>query len=187
MILGSSVYATGNSSAGNLTSLLLPTNFSLASVKNTVVTPTQVILIAVAGPMQVNLTILNPIEVYFDSPNSFNSHLRTHLSQEIGSSNRSHSHTFLSLQYPKTVRLIRYKCTLVLTEVRKLYSDLHTVHLRLLQSGCLDMTTNLLLINIGGIYQFRKSSSTSLHPRTQSRSSLARFSTRRNGVHSTLP
>jgi hypothetical protein len=41
-----------------------------------VVTPTQVILIAVAGPMQVNLTILNPIEVYFNSLNSFNSHLR---------------------------------------------------------------------------------------------------------------
>jgi len=185
MILGSSVYPTGNSSAGNLTSLLM-TNFSLASVKNTVVTPTQVILIAVAGPMQVNLTILNPIEVDFDSPNSFNSHLRTHLSQEIGSSNQSHSHTFLSLQYPKTVRLIRYKCTLVLTEVRKLCSDLHTVHLRLLQSGCRDMTTNLLLISTGGIYQLQKSSTTSLQPRTQSRSNLARFLTRRNGVHSTL-
>jgi hypothetical protein len=185
MILGSSVYPTGNSSAGNLTSLL-STNFSLASVENTVVTPTQIILTAVAGPMQVNLTILNPIEVDFDSPNPFNSHLRTHLSQEIGSSNQSHSHTFLSPQYPKTVRLIRYKCTLVLTEVRKLCSDLHTVHLRLLQSGCQDMTTNLqvLLISTGGIYQFRKSSSTS--SRTQSRSSSARFSTRRNGVHSTL-
>ena len=78
MILGSSVYPTGGSSAGDLTSLLLPTNFSLASVKNTVVTPTQVILIAEAGPMQVNLTILNPIEVYLDSHNSSNSHLRTH-------------------------------------------------------------------------------------------------------------
>ena len=186
MILGSSVYPTGNSSAGNLTSLLLPTNFSLASVKNTVVTPTQVILIAVAGPMQVNLTILNPIEVYFDSPNSSNSYLRTHLSQEIGSSNRSHSHTFLSLQYPKTVRLIRYKCTLVLTEVRTLYSDLHTVHLRLLQSGCQEMTTTFPLVCSGGIHQFGKSSSTSLHSQTQSRSSLARFSARRNGVHCTL-
>src|SRR6266851_5758109 len=115
MILGSSVYPTGNSSAG---SLLLPTKIFLASVKNTVVTPTQVILIAVAGPMQVNLTILNPIEVYFDSLDSFNSHLRTHLSQEIGSSNRFHSHTFLSLQYPKTVRLMPCRCTLVSTEVR---------------------------------------------------------------------
>jgi hypothetical protein len=135
MILGSSVYPTGNSSAGNLTSLL-PTNFALASVKNTVVTPTQIILTAVAGPMQVNLTILNPIEVDFDSPNSFNSRLRTYLSQEIGSSNRSHSHTFLSLQYPKTVRLMTCRCTLVSMEVRKLFSGLHTVYLRLLQSGC---------------------------------------------------
>jgi hypothetical protein len=186
MILGSSVYPTGNSSAANLTSLLLPTKFYLASVKNTVVTPTQVILIAVAGPMQVNLTILNPIEVYFDSLNSFNSHLRTHLSQEIGSSNRFHFHTFLSLQYPKTIRLMTCRCTLVSTEVRKLFSDLHTVYLRLLQSGCQDMTTMFLLVCSGGICSRRKSSSTPWHPRTQSRSSLTRFSTRRNGVHSTL-
>ena len=186
MILGSSVYPSSNASAAtNLTSLL-PTNFSLANITNTVVTPTQITLNAVAGPMQVNLTILNPIEVYFDSLHSSNSHLRTHSSQEIGSSNRSHSHTFLSLQYPKTVRLITYKCTLVLAEVRKLCSDLHTVHLRLLQSGCQDMTTTFLPVFTRSICHFRKSSSTSLHSQTQSRSSLARFSTRRNGVHSTL-
>ncbi len=66
----------------------------------------------------------------------------------------------------------------------KLFSDLHTVYLRLLQSGCQDMTTNFLLVCTGGIGQCRNSSPTSSH--CQSRSSLARFSTRRNGVHSTL-
>jgi len=73
-----------------------------------------------------------------------------------------------------------------LTEVRKLCSDLHTVHLRLLQSGCQEMTTTFLLVFTRGICQFRKSSTTSLHSQTQSRSSLGRISTRRNGVHSTL-
>jgi len=184
MILGSSVYPTGNSSAGNLTSLL-PTNFSLANITNTVVTPTHIILTAAAGPMQVNLTILNPIEVYFDSLNSFNFHSRTAVSQEIGSSNRSHSHTFLSLQYFKTVYLITYKCTLVLTEVRKLCSGLHTVLLLSIQSGWQDMKTGPSICS-GGIYQIWKPSSISLHSRTQSRSSLTSFSARRHGVHSTL-
>jgi hypothetical protein len=36
-----------------------------ANITNTVATPTQVILITQAGPLQVNLTFINPVEVCF--------------------------------------------------------------------------------------------------------------------------
>jgi hypothetical protein len=39
---------------------------------NVVFTPTQTVVIAQAGPMQVNLTFLNPIEVCFHSSGTFN-------------------------------------------------------------------------------------------------------------------
>ena len=38
---------------------------STVNLTNIVVTPTQIVLTAQAGPMQVNLTFLNPIEVRF--------------------------------------------------------------------------------------------------------------------------
>ena len=45
-------------------------NVSDANITNRVTTPTQIILTAQAGPMQVNVTFLNPVEVrckFFDS------------------------------------------------------------------------------------------------------------------------
>ena len=42
------------------------------NLTNVVVTPTQTIVAAQAGPMQVNLTFLNPIEVRFHSSVTFN-------------------------------------------------------------------------------------------------------------------
>ena len=42
------------------------------NLTNVVVTPTQTIVSAQAGPMQVNLTFLNPIEVRFHSSVTFN-------------------------------------------------------------------------------------------------------------------
>jgi hypothetical protein len=59
VILGSSVDSLGV----NLTSRMT-NKFAFASITNTVVTPTQTILSAAAGPMQVNVTIFNPVEVY---------------------------------------------------------------------------------------------------------------------------
>jgi hypothetical protein len=62
------------------------------------VTPTQTVVTGQAGPMQVNLTFLNPIEVRFHSIVTFNVHIRIILSPKIGSSNPYHSHTWLSPQ-----------------------------------------------------------------------------------------
>lgn len=40
-------------------------SFPSANITNTVVMPTQTILTAEAGPIQVNLTFINPVEVRF--------------------------------------------------------------------------------------------------------------------------
>ena len=47
------------------------------NLTSVVVTPTQTMVVAQAGPMQVNLTFLNPIEVRYHSPVTFNVLLRT--------------------------------------------------------------------------------------------------------------
>jgi hypothetical protein len=46
--------------------------FSL-KIMNRVVTPTQIIFTTVAGPMQVNVTFMNPVEVCFLSSDSVDS------------------------------------------------------------------------------------------------------------------
>jgi len=94
--------------------LLYPTN-----VTNRVITPTQITLTVEAGPMQVNVTFLNPVEVLFESYKSLNIHLHVLSSLEIGSDNQYHSHTFLSRQCHWTMQLIRWKCIRTLTEVRE--------------------------------------------------------------------
>ena len=91
--------------------------FVNVNVTNMVVTPTQTVISAQAGPMQVDLTFLNPIEVRLDPSIPFSVHLCIHYSMAIGSSNRYRSHTFLSLQYPRTVQPTRCKCTLTSLEV----------------------------------------------------------------------
>jgi hypothetical protein len=74
------------------------------------ITPTQTVFTARAGPMQVNLTFLNPIEVRFHFSVTFYVHMRTILSPKIGSSNPSHSHTWPLPRTPLTaqVTLCRY-------------------------------------------------------------------------------
>ena len=47
-------------------------NVSNANITNRVVTPTQTTLTAQAGPMQVNVTFLNPVEVRLKFFNSLN-------------------------------------------------------------------------------------------------------------------
>ena len=64
------------------------------NLTNVVISPTQTKLTAKAGPMQCNLTFLNPIEVQTKScGRKFIFCSRFHSSLEIGSSNQSHSHT----------------------------------------------------------------------------------------------
>ena len=96
------------------TVLLYPTN-----VTNRVITPTQITLTVEAGPMQVNVTFFNPVEVLFESYKSLNVHLHVLSSLEIGSDNQYHSHTFLSRQCHWTAQLIKWKCIRTLTEVRE--------------------------------------------------------------------
>ena len=63
------------------------------NLTNVVISPTQTKLTAKAGPMQCNLTFLNPIEVQTKScGRKFIFCSRFHSSLEIGSSNQSHSH-----------------------------------------------------------------------------------------------
>ena len=52
----------------------VPSNLNNGTVNltNIVMTPTQTVVTARAGPMQVNLTFLNPIEVRFHSSVTFN-------------------------------------------------------------------------------------------------------------------
>ena len=60
------------------------------------VSPSSTILSGQAGPLQVNLTFLNPIEVRSHSFVDFNVYIRIILSPKIGSSNLSHSRICLS-------------------------------------------------------------------------------------------
>src|ERR1700741_903185 len=95
-IFGSSLLSLpGAPSIVNLTS----ENVTLANITNTVVTPTQTVLSTTAGPMEVNLTFLNPVEVHLNGLILLNPTLTSLLSQEIGSSNRYRSRTFLSRRH----------------------------------------------------------------------------------------
>jgi hypothetical protein len=82
------------------------------------ITPTQTVVTARAGPMQVNLTFLNPIEVRFQSYVTFNVHMRVILSPKIWSSNPSHLRTWLSPQLPRTEQAMLCRCIQMLAEVR---------------------------------------------------------------------
>jgi hypothetical protein len=82
------------------------------------ITPTQTVLIARAGPMQVNLTFLNPIEVRFHCSVTFSDYIRIILSPKIGSSNLSHSHTWLSPRTPLTTQVTLCRCIPMSAEVR---------------------------------------------------------------------
>ena len=82
------------------------------------ITPTQAVFTAQAGPMQVNLTFLNPIEVRFHSSVTFSLCIRIILSPKIGSSNPSHSHTWLSPQAPLTAKVTLCRCIQISAEVR---------------------------------------------------------------------
>ena len=82
------------------------------------ITPTQTVVTGQAGPMQVNLTFLNPIEVRFHSIFTFNVHIRITLSLKIGSSNPSHSHTWLSPQTRWTAQVILCRYIQMSAEVR---------------------------------------------------------------------
>jgi hypothetical protein len=71
------VLSTSNSSIANLA-------IYSANVTNRVITPTQITLTAAAGPMHVNVTFFNPVEVHFEPFYSFTFHLHALSSQEIG-------------------------------------------------------------------------------------------------------
>ena len=73
---------------------------------------------AQAGPMQVNLTFLNPIEVRLYSSVTFNVYIRIIVSPKIGSSNPSHSPIWRSPRTPLTARVTLSRCIQMSAEVR---------------------------------------------------------------------
>jgi hypothetical protein len=87
------------------------------NVTNTVMTPTQTVVTARAGPMQVNLTFLSPIEVRFHSCFTFNIYICVILSLKIGSSNPSHSRICLLPPPPWTAQVMLCRCIRMSVEV----------------------------------------------------------------------
>jgi hypothetical protein len=79
--------------------------------------PSSSILSGRAGPMQVNLTFLNPIEVRSRPFLNFNVYIRIMLSLKIGSSNPSHSRICPLPQSQRTARVIMSRCTQMSVEV----------------------------------------------------------------------
>ena len=92
-------------------------NGSDAAVTNTVMTPTQITLIAQAGPMQVNISFFNPVEVRSKHSNSLNLDSLSLFSQGIGSSNQYLSHTSPFRQSRLMVQVIKWKCIPTLDHV----------------------------------------------------------------------
>ena len=85
---------------------------------NIMVGPSSSILSGQAGPMLVNLTFLNPIEVRCHSFVQFNVYIPIILSPKIGSSNPSRSRICLSPQSHWTAQVIMCRCIQTLVEVR---------------------------------------------------------------------
>ena len=81
------------------------------------VSPSSTIFTGMAGPMEVNLTFLNPIVVSFYSFANFNVYIRIILSHKTGSSNPSHSRICLSLQIPRIIQVTMCRCIRTLVEV----------------------------------------------------------------------
>ena len=82
------------------------------------VTPTRTVVTGQAGPLQVNLTFLNPIEVRIHVSITFNVYKRIILSLEIGSNNPSHFHTWLSPPTPLMAQVTLCRCIQMSAEVR---------------------------------------------------------------------
>ena len=100
----------------------------IVNVTDTVITPTQTVLAAQAGPMRINLTFLNPIEVR----NSLLTLLMTSadaflFSPEIGSSSQSRSHTWPYLHNRWTVQLMMCRCIRTSAEVHGFTLRVHTI------------------------------------------------------------
>jgi hypothetical protein len=90
---------------------------------NITLTPTQTVVAARAGPMQVTLTFLNPIEVRFHSFVTFNVYIRIMQSPKIGSSSPSHSLTCISPQTPRTMQVTLCRYIQISAEVRAIVSQ----------------------------------------------------------------
>jgi len=84
---------------------------------NIMVRPSSTILSGLAGPMRVNLTFLNPIEVRSRSFVKFNVYICIIFSPEIGSSNPSRSRICLSPQTHRTAQVIMCRCIQTSVEV----------------------------------------------------------------------
>jgi hypothetical protein len=85
---------------------------------NVMASPSSTILTGQAGPMQVSLTFLNPIEVRFHSSVTSNVYIRIILSPKIGLSNPSLSRICLSPQSHWIMQVMLCRCIQMSAEVR---------------------------------------------------------------------
>jgi hypothetical protein len=93
--------------------------FIYVNITDTTITPTQIVLTTQAGPMQINLTYLNPIEVRLQSSIPFIIHMSIFQSPVISSGNLYHFHTSQSLQHRLTIQPTKCKYTRTSLEVRE--------------------------------------------------------------------
>ncbi len=93
--------------------------FIYVNITHTTVTPTQTVFTTQAGPMQINLTYLNPIEVRLQSSIPFIIHMSIFQSPVISSGNLYHFHTSQSLQHRLTIQPTKCKYTRTSLEVRE--------------------------------------------------------------------
>jgi hypothetical protein len=93
--------------------------FIYVNITDTTITPTQIVLTTQAGPMKINLTYLNPVEVRLQSSIPFIIHISIFQSPVISSGNLYRFHTSQSLQHRLTIWPIECKCTRTSLEVRE--------------------------------------------------------------------
>lgn len=94
----------------------LPLNMNTSTLISTQVTPTRTILTVQAGPMELTVTFLTPIEVR-RIPRAILCDL-CFLSQRTGSANLCPSPTCLSKRLPRTATPIAYRSTRTSVQVR---------------------------------------------------------------------
>jgi len=125
-------------------------NVSNANVTNRVMTPTQITLTAQTGPMQVNVTFLNPVEVRSEFFNSLNLDSLSLFSQGIGSGNQYPSHTSPSRQSRLIVQLITWKCIPTLARVCEIVLGTITYLMRIVDwvPTTVSLSSDVMLWNV---------------------------------------
>jgi len=125
-------------------------NVSDANVTNRVMTPTQITLTAQAGPMRVNVTFFNPVEVRSRFFNPLNLYSLSPFSQGIGSGNQYPSHTSLSRRCRLIAQLIAWKFIPTLARVCEIVPGTITYLMRIVDwvPTTVSLSSDVMLWNV---------------------------------------